>query len=320
VKLQKNKPRIGLVCSGGGARSFFHLGFLEQLSLRGVRPESFDCLCGVSGGALALYPFACAADMSEVVRSAKRKFAVSACLSRLPGARTWHMFGLLRRTLRKELGRMVPTRPLENLPAKLLIMSFDVVSGKPFFHSQGDALEAISSSMAIPFFSSPVRLGNRLLIDGGAWSSLPAAELRNIADLQHLVGVDVSGVTHSLEPTSTKMGPVGMALRAWESQRRSLELQQRRACTLLIRPDISGFQFSNFTSSAIEELLRLGRKSAEAALPQIKAVLGQRQSSVKSQLESIECYSVSRTRHTWRHCASTNNCRFQPPLNSEGAF
>lgn len=273
MQILNGKARVGLICSGGGAKSFFHLGFLEQLARCGIGPDAFDSLLGVSGGALALYPFVCKVEMSEIVDFAKRRFAARKWASRIPGAGAVHLLGLLRRTLNRELSKILPTRPLESLSPRLVVMSFDVLSRQPFLHLEGDALQAIVASMAIPIFSRPVRLGNRLLIDGGAWCSLPACEMRKHLPVHQVLGVDVSGPSLSVRRPKTNPGPLGMALRTWESHKCAMEQRQRRACDLLVAPDLSSFKFSDFTPSALAQLIRLGKRSAELAMPKIEAML-----------------------------------------------
>ena len=265
--------RVGLVCSGGGARGFFHLGFLHRLSQHGLRPDDFDCLCGVSGGALAMYPFACGMDMSLVVELATRHLAASTFWSRLPGVKFAHLFRLLRGRLSRLMRRHLPTVQLESLSTKLIIASFDVAHGVPHPHEKGDGIDAVSASMAVPFMSRPKRMGDRVLIDGGAWCNLPAQLIRDHAQLQQVIGVDASCGAVRQGASASRFGLFDIAFRTWWSQRRQEEARQREACELLVAPQLGRFSFTDFSRKAISQLIDLGREAADKAAPEIIATL-----------------------------------------------
>jgi predicted acylesterase/phospholipase RssA len=56
-------------------------------------------------------------------------------------------------------------------------MSVDLLGRAPMEHRSGDLAEAISASVSIPVLFPPMRIGNRLLVDGGVLDNLPVSLL-----------------------------------------------------------------------------------------------------------------------------------------------
>jgi predicted acylesterase/phospholipase RssA len=56
-------------------------------------------------------------------------------------------------------------------------MSVDLLGRAPMAHRSGDLAEAISASVSIPVLFPPMRLDNRLLVDGGVLDNLPVGLL-----------------------------------------------------------------------------------------------------------------------------------------------
>ncbi len=265
----QSRPRLGLVCSGGGAKGFLQLGFLDQISQAGFGPEAFDCLCGVSAGALTLYAFASRCDLSAIIELAKDKLT-NRWLQWIPGGSLLHVWQLLRGRLKADLRRYLPSHPLETISPHLRIVSFDVVNGRPFVHTHGDPVEAIAASTAVPLFGRPVRYGRQLLIDGGAWCNLPVWPIRDLADV--VIAVDLSSARIG-SPGNGRISLPGIALRTWKSHKARVEMAERNRCDLLLSPDVSGFRFYDLTTATIDRLISLGRQLADEALPQIKSTV-----------------------------------------------
>ncbi len=72
------------------------------------------------------------------------------------------------------LRRYIPAETrIEELSVPLGIVATDYESGRPVVFRKGNLLEAIRASISIPGVFTPVRIGKKLLLDGGVVSPLP---------------------------------------------------------------------------------------------------------------------------------------------------
>ncbi len=85
----------------------------------------------------------------------------------------------------------IQVKTFEELAIPLAVVATDFWEREQAVLESGDLLSAIQGSMALPGLFSPVRRGDRVLIDGGAVNPVPFDILSN--DLEVTVAVDVSG-------------------------------------------------------------------------------------------------------------------------------
>ena len=87
---------------------------------------------------------------------------------------------------------VVPDVRIEDLEIPYCAIATDAVSGTEVVFTHGSLYEAIRASISLPLFFSPVRLDDKILIDGGLINPLPLNRVkRQKGDL--LVAVNVSG-------------------------------------------------------------------------------------------------------------------------------
>ncbi len=215
-KPTNDRPRIGLVLGGGGARGIAHIGVIRMLEELRV---PVDYVAGTSMGALVggMYATGMTADELEaVVRSIdwkdifsdgatraeqpfrrKRdddlalfgpKFGVgpnSSLLPRgaIPGQKMMFLFQSLTST-------RVQTNDFDSLPIPFRAVAADLVTGDAVVMSDGDLATALRASMSIPGVFAPVDRDQHLLVDGGIAKNLPVDVARAMgADI--VIAVDV---------------------------------------------------------------------------------------------------------------------------------
>lgn len=167
---------IGLVLAGGGARSFAHLGVLEELENAGV---VVDRVAGASAGAViaALYATGRSAEETDAV-------VYEEFVRRNPlGDLTIPRHGLIRgeRTaagIRRHLGDQI----FEELPRELHVVSVDLLRRRPVIHSRGTVSDAVSASLRIPGVFPPMRLGDAVHVDGAVLDNLPVGALEAVPE------------------------------------------------------------------------------------------------------------------------------------------
>lgn len=179
--------KVALVLGSGGARGLAHIGAIEALEERGYTITS---IAGCSMGSIIAGMYA-----AGQLKEAKEWFL------KVDMQLIWRMidFNLLStnslvkgQRIIKELEKVVPDRPIENLNIPCAIVASDMISTEEVLFREGSLFDAVRASISIPLFFEPVQMGQRLLIDGGILNPLPLHVVpRTEGDI--LVAVDISG-------------------------------------------------------------------------------------------------------------------------------
>lgn len=156
-----------LVCSGGGARGFAHIGVIEVLRDAGV---TIDRLAGVSMGALVAAHAAMGIDPGEIRRRCVAEFVHG----RPMGDYTLPVVALVRgRNAEAMVDRLFGDALIEELPTEFTCASCDLVASELLLHRRGPLAEAVCASFCLPGIGPPVTMDGRLLVDGGVMDNLP---------------------------------------------------------------------------------------------------------------------------------------------------
>lgn len=203
------------VLSGGGSLGAVQVGMLQALTARGIVP---DLLIGTSAGALnAAYVAgrgvddASLSDLEAVWAGLRRHRVFPLDPVRLGAA----VLGLAPSLcpnggLRRLVGEHVRFRRLEHATIEVHVVATDVSSGQEVLLSEGDAVEAVLASAAIPAVFPSVQIDGRDLIDGGVADN--AAVSQAVALGADVVYVLPTGYACALEQPPTN--PLASALQA----------------------------------------------------------------------------------------------------------
>jgi NTE family protein len=176
--------KVGFVLSGGGARGFAHLGFLEALNEAGIYP---DVIAGTSAGALAGVLYADGYSPREIL-------GLMSTSSRLDLMRpTFPREGLLQiNGIMKILKTNLRAKTFSDLKIPLIVTATDINNGKAVYFSEGDLLETIKASSSIPVLFEPVKIGDVMYVDGGVLDNFPVRPIEN--NCQIIIGSFVNQV------------------------------------------------------------------------------------------------------------------------------
>ncbi len=185
--MRKKKQTVSLVLGSGGARGYAHIGVIEVLQEQGYEIRSIS---GSSMGALIGGLYACGRldaykawvltlDIIDLLRLLDFSFAATGVIK---GDK---VFDILEKLIAKPV-------MIEKLPIDFTAVATDINSQKEVWFQEGDLLEAIRASIAIPTVFTPESAGSRLLVDGGILNPLPTVPLlSNTNDL--LIAVNLNG-------------------------------------------------------------------------------------------------------------------------------
>lgn len=247
---------LGLVLSGGAVRGAAHLGVLDVLDGAGIRPEIVvGSSVGTAVGAL-----------HAIGVSPEEQFDVFELLSWRSLVRPSFSGDSLLTTdrfadaLREHLG----DRRIEDLPVIFRAVTCDIETGDAVVLEDGDLVDAVVASCALPgLFPASVRDG-RMLVDGGVVNYLPVNVARDAGATQ-VVAVDL---LPPFEPGEERPRYF------FEMWLRSLYLLIRGTRPeghdpdVLIQPDVATYSFTDFDQAL--DLYEQGRAAARDALPDLR--------------------------------------------------
>lgn len=170
----------------GGARGYAHIGVIEELQARGHEVVG---VAGASMGALVggIYAAGGLAGFTAYVKKLNR-----AEVLRLTDI-TLGAPGLIRLSrVVRELQQFVGDVRIEDLPLPYVAVATDIDAVREVWFREGPLLAAIRASIAIPGVFTPVRSGQRQLVDGGLLNPLPMGPSMDVeADVR--IGVSLFG-------------------------------------------------------------------------------------------------------------------------------
>lgn len=237
-------------------RGAAHLGVLDVLDDAGFRP---DIVVGASVGSAvgALY----AAGISP-----EEQFDIFELVSWRSLVRPSFSGQSLLKTdrfadyLREHLG----DRRIEDLPVTFRAVACDFETGSPVALGDGDLVDAILASCALPGLFPPFERNGRMLVDGGVVDYLPV-------DVAHELGPDRVVAVDLLPPFEAGGDRPRFFFEMWI---RSLYLLIRGnrpkddEADVWIRPDVAAFSFTDFDQ--VTDLYQQGRAAARDALPRLR--------------------------------------------------
>ncbi|MBI5269688.1 MAG: patatin-like phospholipase family protein [Burkholderiales bacterium] len=291
------RPRIGLVLSGGGARGLAHIGVLKVLERQGV---PIDAIAGTSMGAIIGGLYASGMTAGEIERelgrvdwnrlfetrvdrqelSQRRKeedFSVGSGLElglTTEGEFRMPQGAVSSRGLETLLRRYtLPVRTVsdfDRLPIPFRAVATDMESGQAVVLDHGDLALALRSSMSVPGVFPATELDGRVLGDGGLVNNVPV-------DVARAMGADVVIVVNIGTPLARR-DTLGSALGLTAQMINILTEQnvQRSLATLdptrdlLIAPDLGELTAGDFERAP--EFITLGMASAQAQTERLAAL------------------------------------------------
>ena len=267
-----DRPRIGLVLSGGGARGAAHVGVIRALEEMRI---PIDAIAGTSMGAVVggLYAAGLSGDeidrvfreldWQEMIRDraprrdrvyrrkqddrnilAKGALGLDATegvvlpLGLLPGQK-------ITQVLRTATARVADVQDFDRLPTRFRALATDLETGEAVVLDRGDLVSVLRASMSAPGVLTPVEIDGRLLVDGGLVDNLPV-ELARQMGVDHLIVVDVSfplarrdGLDSAFDVTNQM---VGIMVRRGTLQSK----EHMRPGDVLIEPDLGAMTSIDF--------------------------------------------------------------------------
>jgi NTE family protein len=217
----KNRPKVGLALSGGGARGLAHIGVLRALEEKQI---PIDYIAGTSMGSIigGLYATGMNTDDLEWVvnsvdwdrvfrpsverdkknyreKQEEKDYFVDLEIGISKGGPKSGKGFAGGQQLMLELQRIVGSiknKNFDDYPIPFRAVATDINAAEPYVIDHGDLAMAMRASMAVPLVFGPVRHQDRFLADGGILNNLPV-------DVVKAMGADIVIAVNIASPLDT---------------------------------------------------------------------------------------------------------------------
>lgn len=285
---EADRPKVGLVLSGGGAKGLAHIGVLKVIEKAGIK---LDYIGGTSMGAIIGALYASGYSAEELDSIFKETNFVNLIQDNLPrGAKSFYEkddadryalslpFDKFKlsfppaysggQNIYNELVRLLyPVRDIHDfnkLPIPFLCMATDVETGDQVLLNKGYLPEALLASGALPSLFEPTEVDGKLLVDGGVANNYPIDEVRKMG-ADFIIGVDVQ---HGLSDRESLMSATEILLQI-SNFRTAKDMTRKVSETeIYIKPDITNYSVIDFSSGS--NLIKSGEDAAREKYPELR--------------------------------------------------
>lgn len=231
-----NGKPIGLALSGGAAKGFAHLGVLQAMEEKNLKP---DFISGSSAGAIVAAFYSDGYKPYEILKILS-SYKLSDYMK--PG---WIKSGGLMKSigLYKILSENLITENIENLSIPVWVCITNLNSGKAEYHNSGKLARKVLASSSIPVFFRPVRLNNCIMVDGGVCDNLPVKPL--VEQGCYIIAVNVNNIKQQ----NIKQNIKSIAGRVFQLIVNKDLNESVYKADLLIEPDLPDFGYLNLKNA-----------------------------------------------------------------------
>jgi len=277
---------VGLALGGGAAFGLAHLGVLKVLQAKDV---PIDLVAGCSQGSIIAVGYAAGLDVAEMIEIARTLgirrnflFASDPTFFLQPGILAGQRFLTMMRPYLRGRERF------EELLLPCRTVATDIETGERVAIGSGRLETAFRASSSVPMVLAPLRVGERVLVDGGVADPVPA-EIASEMGADLTVAVNVvpplkRGVETAVSYWYRRLNAFNPLTYVIENQQDlpslfdivmnsmqvlQYELGNFKAITadVLINPDLSDFTWIEYYRA--DELIARGEEAAERAYPAI---------------------------------------------------
>ena len=279
-----DRKRVAVVLSGGGAKGMAHIGVLKVLERAGI---PVDIVTGTSMGSIVggLYAIGYNANsLDSMVRVQDWSYVITdkedlrnQSLSDLKKQNTYifttgltfgkqdlNAGGIIKGKNLAELFHHLCTGYTDSLDfTKDLRIPFacvatDIMTNTEIVFHSGRLPQAMRASMAIPAVFSPVRIGDKVLCDGGLRNNFPVDVAREMG-AEIVIGVTLSGKKKTAKDISGTMSVVSQIIDVNCTNKYNENIA---STDLHINVNPHGYTTASFSSEAIDSLIHYGEEEA----------------------------------------------------------
>ncbi len=258
IQPAKGPARIAVVLGAGASRGFAHIGVLKVLEANRI---PVHMIVGTSAGSFvgSLYAYGFNAfQLQKMALGIEKGDLVDLVM---PDN------GFIKgEKLEEYINTAVRNTPMEKLRIPFHAVTTGIPSGQELVFSKGNTGVAVRASCSIPGIFRPVRIGNKMYVDGGVVSPVAVDTARRFgADV--VIAVDISADLDTKQPEGT-IDTILQSVNIMYSRIAAAELSR---ADVVIRPKVGYIGSAEFEKR--NEAILEGEKAAYEALPQIREIV-----------------------------------------------
>ncbi len=276
------RKKVGVVLSGGGAKGMAHIGVLKVLEKAGI---PVDIVTGTSMGSIigGLYAIGYNANaLDSMVRVQDWTYVISDredlrrqslsdrkkqntyffTTGMTIGKRDKNAGGFIKGKNLAELFQQLCTGYTDSLdftrdlPIPFACVATNIIDNSEVDFHSGRLAQAMRASMAIPAAFSPVRIGDKVLVDGGLKNNYPADIAREMG-AEIIIGVTVQGAPKVAEDMGGTMSIISQIV---DVNCKNKYDENLAITDLHFQVNTKGYGSASFTPAAIDTLIRRGEE------------------------------------------------------------
>ncbi len=299
-KNQSERPKIGLVLSGGGAKGSAHIGILKYLEEIGL---PIDYIAGTSMGSIigGMYSLGYSANeldtlianldwniymsnnisrdkMSSEDRHLKSTYLLTIPFNFIDGESKHIFTGIDQHALLSSLPSSFidgskltnlfnslcvgyqDSISFDNLPIPFACVATNIRDGKEVVMRSGRMPIAMRASMAIPGVFEPVRINGMHLVDGGLVNNVPV-DVCKAMGADIVIGIEVADEVVVGDDQLKSLPQLALQLVNITGEEKAEA--NRKMCDIYIHPNIKGYNTLSFDKSSIDTLIQRGYQAAK---------------------------------------------------------
>ena len=288
-ELEKQRPKVGLVLSGGGAKGMAHVGVLKVLEEVGM---PIDYIGGTSMGSIVGGFYAAgysANQIDSIIHTINWDYLLSDGITRrelsitekydndrfllsFPFSKKGIKLpeGIIRgQHIESELTKLCTPvyniNDFNQLPIPFLCVAVDIEAEEKVVFKEGNLPNALRASMSIPSVFVPMEIDGRKYVDGGIIDNFPVGEVKKMgADI--IIGVDVGHGSQEKKEANliTTLEDIIFLYSA-----RLME-ENKKSVDIYINPDLKGLGTSSFSDG--DSLISYGESAGLAVYSELQSL------------------------------------------------
>lgn len=300
----KDRPKVGLVLSGGGAKGAAHIGVIKYIEELGI---PIDYIAGTSMGSIVGGMYALGYSSDEILDiisdvdwdrlisnqvdrqkiSYASKYESSTHLITIPFSLQTDSRELQTRSFKNSLPTGIVTGDnlinlfnslsvgysdpidFDKLPIPFLCIATNVLNGEETVLDKGIFSKSLRASMAIPILFDPVYIDDVIYADGGLVNNFPAEQCRAMG-ADYVIGVSMSA---GLESNPENLSSIISQVKQLKTIITDKEFENyHKLCDIFISPDLKGVGMLSFDAKSVATITGSGYEAAAAKKEQFMAL------------------------------------------------
>lgn len=254
-------PKIGLALGSGGSRGLAHIGVIKILEQNNIK---IDCIAGTSIGAMIGGFYTAGIDtqaLEKIVKDTNWRMMFSLVD---PHLRQGLIGG---EKVKKFIETQIGKKRIENCKIPFTAVATDIKTGEITHINNGSLAQAIRASISIPLVFKPVKIGTKMLADGGLSAPVPVEAVRQMgADIVIAINLDKH---YSKDTWKPKL--LGIAQNSLDILRHHLALENSKSADIIINIDAGKSYWYQFVNG--QDKITTGENAALEILPKLKKLI-----------------------------------------------